>query len=362
MGNRLAEIIENVKTRDDLIFLLSVKEKEDLLAVFEAAYEIKKKFVGATVFYRGIIELSNICEKDCYYCGIRKSNGNVFRYLMDEDEIVKEAMWAYNAHYGSVVLQSGEVKGENYIALIERVLKRIKKDSDGKLGVTLSLGEQTGETYARWYNAGAHRYLLRIETSNKALYAKLHPSDHNFDTRIHCLDELQRLGYYTGTGVMIGLPGQTIDMLADDLLFFKKINVDMIGMGPYLHHHETPMGDYFTLETISNDDLLQKALLMIAVARLFLKDVNIASTTALQSLDEMGREKGLKAGANIIMPNITDTKYRGSYQLYDNKPCLDENASMCRGCLESRISTIGEKIGYGEWGDSPHYNQRNAEK
>jgi biotin synthase len=358
MGIDITEIIENTKERDDLIRLLSLKDEHDIQTVFNAAYDVKKRYVGATVYYRGIVELSNICEKDCYYCGIRRSNRNIPRYLMDEDEIVRQAMWAYKADYGSVVLQSGEIKGENYIELIDRVVKRIKNDSNGKLGVTLSLGEQTEETYRRWYDAGAHRYLIRIETSNSELYAKLHPSDHVYDERVNCLYVLKKLGYYTGTGVMIGLPGQTESMLADDILFFKKMDVDMIGMGPYLPHHETPMGEIFGVEPMPDASLLQKALLMIAVTRIFLKDVNIASTTALQSLDAMGREKGLKCGANIIMPNITDTRYRSGYQLYDNKPCLDENASMCRGCLESRISTIGEKIGYGEWGDSPHHAKK----
>lgn len=345
-------------TREDLFFILNLESRDDLELLFDKAYEIKEKYIGRKSFFRGLIEVSNICKKDCYYCGIRKSNKNVERYMLEEEEIIECARWAYNNNFGSVVLQSGERTDESYINLIDRVLVKIKEISEGKLGITLSLGEQPEEVYKRWYNAGGHRYLLRIETSNRELYSKLHPEDHKFDERINCLKTLKKLGYQVGTGVMIGLPGQTTDDLVNDLIFFKENDIDMIGMGPYIEHHDTPlagvMGDY---EKIKRNQY-RLGLKMIAAARLFLQDVNIASTTALQALNQFGREMGLKAGANILMPNITPTKYRESYILYDGKPCTDENSDLCKDCLSNRLTGIEETIGFNEWGDSPHFLKR----
>ncbi|HCE45848.1 MAG TPA: [FeFe] hydrogenase H-cluster radical SAM maturase HydE [Lentisphaeria bacterium] len=361
--NTFAEILKSIDgggtlTSDDLKVLLSLTNKTQMQDLFEKAYEIKTDNVGKVVYFRGIIELSNICEKDCYYCGIRKSNKSQERYMMEEEEILKASEWAFQNNYGSIVLQSGEVTSRTFTSFIEKLIKKIRKLSDGKLGITLSLGEQTKDTYRRWLQAGAHRYLLRIESSNEKLYRKLHPGDHVYSVRLKCLEYLKKLGYQVGTGVMIGLPFQTIDDLVNDILFFKKIDADMIGMGPYVVHKETPLADSLPdFDSIKNYQL-NLSLKMIAATRIYLKDVNIASTTALQSLNPTGREMGLLAGANIIMPNITETKYRASYQLYDNKPCLDENSSMCRSCLEKRISSIGETIGYGEWGDSRHFKKK----
>lgn len=344
-------------TRDGLAYLLNLKDEEDVRRLLEAAYRIKLKYVGPVVHFRGLIEFSNICKKDCFYCGIRKSNRNVVRYLMSEEEILEAARFAYESNYGSVVLQSGELESPMNTDFVEKMVRAIKGLSNGRLGITLSVGEQNEETYRRWFAAGAHRYLLRIETSNETLYRHLHPKDHSFPRRIGCLNLLKEIGYQVGTGVMIGLPGQTIEDLADDILFFEKMDVAMIGMGPYLVHKDTPL----SLEVSSFDEMKERqldlALKMIATTRLYLKDVNIASTTALQALAPTGREMGLKAGANIIMPNVTVTKYRSSYKLYDDKPCLDENATFCRSCLEQRIESIGETIGFNEWGDSPHFRK-----
>lgn len=326
--------------------------------LFDRAYKIKKKYVGTTVYFRGLIELSNICEKNCYYCGIRKENRKVERYMMSEEEVLQAAKEAWQWGYGSVVLQAGEIGNSYYTGFIENLIRKIKELSNGELGITLSLGEQEENTYKRWYEAGAHRYLLRIETSDRKLYALLHPESHNYDRRLECLQILGDIGYYVGTGVMIGLPGQTVAHLADDIMFFKEIDADMIGMGPYIPHHDTPLACCLGNFDDIKEDQFELALRMIAATRIFLKDVNIASTTALQALDDSGRELGLKAGANIIMPNITDTTYRRGYQLYDKKPCMDENASMCRTCLEGKILSIGETIGYNKTGDSPHYDRK----
>lgn len=348
-----------VLAMQELVALLSISDKAELQALYDCAYFIKEQYLGKIAYFRGIIECSNLCIKDCYYCGIRRSNKNVERFEMDEEEIFREALWAYEAEYGSCVIQSGERQDETYISMIERVVKRIKVATGGELGITLSLGEQSEETYRRWREAGAHRYLLRIETTNPELYARIHPPDHSFENRKACLEALRRTGYQVGTGVMMGLPGQTMEDLANDILFLKQIDVDMVGMGPYIPHSDTPMGQEVPPYTDEQKKAtLELGLKMIAVTRIVLKDINIAAATALQALEHNGREQGLQCGANVIMPNVTETDYRPKYQLYDNKPCLDENSSMCRGCLNSRIKGIGETVGFKEWGDSPHYHKR----
>ena len=343
----------DIKDKKDIIYYLGVSEEEKIRELFDYAYKVKVENVGKFVYFRGIIEFSNICTKNCYYCGIRKDNTKIKRFSMTEDEIIELALWAYENNYGSIVLQSGERKDKDFVLFIEKILKKIKKLSNDKLGITLSVGEQDYDTYKRWFDAGAHRYLLRIEASDRELYEKLHPADHSYDVRLKCLESLRDIGYQVGTGVMIGLPFQTLENLANDILFFKKMDIDMIGMGPYIIHEDTPIIKY--VDSFDKESQLNLALKMIAVTRIFLKDVNIASTTALQALKHIGRELGLMAGANIIMPTITDTKYRQLYLLYQDKPCIDENAGLCRNCLQARIESIGEKIGFNEWGDSPHY-------
>jgi len=353
---KLAKTDDYIPTADDLRRLLSLEDETELQQLYAAAYEVKLRHIGKKVSLRGLIEISNICAKDCYYCGIRKSNHAVKRFRMTRDEILKEAMWIFHHRYGSIVLQSGEVCAPEFVDFIVDVVQEIKTQSGGKLGITLCLGEQTEETYRRWFAAGAHRYLLRIEESDPELYKQLHPADHDYDARRKCLTLLRQVGYQVGTGVMSGLPGQTVDHLVNDLLFFKEMDIDMIGMGPYLLHHQTPLAE--TVKDFNPARQLKWGLKMIACARLLLKDVNIAATTALQALDPQGREKGLLAGANVIMPNVTDVSFRPSYQLYDNKPCLDENSLQCRGCLQRRVESIGETILWDEWGDSRHFFNR----
>ncbi|MFA7230058.1 MAG: [FeFe] hydrogenase H-cluster radical SAM maturase HydE [Victivallaceae bacterium] len=363
----IKQIFAKIETDEELLpaeikELLQLEDKAEIKTLFDLAYKIKLKYIGNKAYFRGIIECGNICMKDCYYCGIRRSNENVERFLMDRKEILREAVWAFENNYGSIVIQSGERSDATFINLIEQALLEIKDHTGGKLGITLSLGEQTPATYRRWFNAGAHRYLLRIETSNRELYRKLHPEDHSFDVRLNCLKSLREAGYQVGTGVMIGLPFQTIDNLVDDILFFKAMDIDMIGMGPYLVHSETPLAKEMPNFDSRREYQLELSLKMIAVARIYLKDINIAATTALQALKHDGRELGLLAGANVIMPNVTETEFRPNYQLYDNKPCMDENSSMCRGCLSGRIAKIGEVIGFDEWGDSPHFASRQQKK
>jgi len=342
--------------KQELIKMLSITDEAELQELYKRAYEIKKAQVGTKVYFRGIIELSNICTKNCYYCGIRSGNPDFPRYTISLEEALREAQWCYEQHYGSLVIQAGERTDKAWIDLISDLIRGIKQLSDGKLGITLSLGEQSEEVYQRWFDDGAHRYLLRIETTNPELYKTLHPADHSFEYRKNCLKLLRKVGYQVGTGVMVGLPGQTIEDIANDILFFYDEDVDMLGMGPYIPHHGTPLAHLE--EGFDKDAALKLGLKLIATCRIALKDVNIATTTALQALHTEGRELGLLAGANVLMPNITDTKYREGYQLYEGKPCMDENANQCIGCLSRRIESIGETIGFDEWGDSKHYFKR----
>jgi len=355
MENRIEDILQKERLeKPDLIALLSA-EGEARKQLFRRAEQVKQEHVGNKVFFRGLIEFSNICSKDCYYCGIRKGNRKVSRYNLTDEEVLEAARFAYENNYGSVVLQGGEIDSPNFTERIERLCREIKKLSGGQLGITLSLGEQSRDTYSRWMEAGAHRYLLRIESSSRALFEKIHPHDehHEFDTRYACLRTLQELGYQAGTGVMIGLPFQTVEDLADDLLFMQSFDVDMVGMGPYIEHHDTPLYD-FRDQLLPIGERFDLALKMIATLRILMKDINIAAATALQAIDPLGREKAVKIGANVIMPNVTPGLFRNDYALYENKPCTDEDPDQCKGCLDARLQLADGVIGYGEWGDSQH--------
>jgi len=359
MGLTINEILESeIFTRENIVSILE-SEGEDRTLLFKKSAEIKNKYIGNKVWFRGLIEFSNICGKDCLYCGIRKGNKNLTRYNLSDDEILAAARFAYVNRYGSIALQSGELESQFVADRIESLLHRIKDLSDGKLGVTLSVGEQETEVYKRWFEAGAHRYLLRIESTNQSLYNRIHPDDskHDFKRRLDCLKSLQDIGYQTGTGVMIGLPFQTMDDLAGDLLFMKKFNIDMCGMGPYIEHADTPLIEH-SEKLMPLKERFDLTLKMIALIRVMMKDINIVAATALQAIDPIGREKAVKIGANILMPNITPGKYRDSYKLYDNKPCTDDSAEDCQSCLEARVSLADAEVIYGEWGDSKHYSER----
>lgn len=340
----------------EMSFLLSLDDRESIDCMFEAARSVKLKCCGRGVSVRGLVEAGNICAKDCLYCGIRKSNASVRRYSLSADEIVAAAEEAKSLGYASLVVQSGEVECDAHTCFIEDVLRRIAPLG---LGVTLSLGEQEESVYARWRETGAERYLLRIETSNPRLYASLHPPECSWERRVECLRALRRTGYQVGTGVMCALPGQTAEDLADDIRFFGDMDVDMIGMGPYIPHPDTPLAAM--APALQKADRLSLGLKMIAVTRLYLHDVNIAAATALQALEDDGREQGVAAGANVIMPNVTDARFRRAYQLYAGKPCLDEQASLCRHCLERRLASIGEELLIGKRGDSPHFHRRTGQ-
>ncbi len=344
--------------KEDIQFLLSL-ENADSERLFHHAHEVKTAQVGNKVFFRGLIEYSNICTKNCYYCGIRMDNGRYQRYTLSDDEVMEAARYAYEHNFASIVIQSGEQSSKSFTSAIGNLLRKIHAETGGKLHITLSLGEQTEETYKRWYEAGAHRYLLRIEVSNPSLYLKLHPGDnrHTHKARLEALSLLRKTGYQVGTGVMIGLPFQTTADLADDLCFFRDLDIDMVGMGPYIEHEDTPLWEYRNLlpSVAGRVDLSIK---MVAILRIIMPDINIAATTAMQTLDPKGREKAIFAGANVIMPNLTPVQYRDNYLLYQNKPNVKDQPDETRKSLEKNIRAAGDEIGYGEWGDSRHFGKR----
>ena len=360
MDRLLANPAARSLAREDLITLLSLTAPEDVARLRRAAFDLASRTVGDEVYYRGIVEFSNECARNCHYCGIRAGNREVERYRLSREEVVDCALWAAAMGYGSCVLQSGEKWDEDFVEFVEGCVREIKERSRGPelpdgLGVTLAVGEQTPETYRRFRAAGAHRYLLRIETSNPELFARLHPAAQRFQDRVACLASLREAGFQVGTGVMIGIPGQTVGDLADDILFFRDQDVDMIGMGPYIVHDQSPLRG---LGMMPHDELLSLALNMIAVTRLALPDVNIAATTALQALAPDGREQGIACGANVIMPNLTPQGARRNYRLYEGKPCLDEGRDECRVCLQHRVETAGRTVARNAWGDSRHVARR----
>jgi biotin synthase len=345
---------------DDLVVLLSLADPAELAMLYAAAYAVKEREVGKVVHLRGLVEISNVCACDCKYCGIRAGNHDLERYTVDEAEVLAAARWAWDQGFGSAVLQGGERCDGAFVGYVERLVAGMHAMSGQEIGVTLSLGEQSEDTYRRWRAAGAQRYLLRIETTNRDLFAAIHTDDQDFDRRLACLDLLRRCDYQVGTGVMIGLPGQTATDLARDVLFMRDRDVDMVGMGPFIPHRDTPMADSLGDFALVKERQLELGLKMIACARLVLRDVNIASTTALQALGEQGRERGLLAGANILMPNVTDTRFRRGYQLYDGKPGLDEGSQESCRALARSVAAVGETIGYHQRGTSPHYRRRTS--
>jgi len=338
-------------------FLKADRQEENEL--FHRSATLKQAYVGNNVYLRGLIELSNICEKDCYYCGIRCSNRQVHRYRLTHEEVMSTLLFAHEKGFGSVAIQSGERSSPTFVRQIDKILRDAKKVTGGEIGITLSCGEQTKETYRRWFESGAERYLLRIESSSEKLYGKLHPADekHSYGRRIRALEALKETGYQTGTGVMIGLPFQTVVDLADDLLFMKQMDIDMCGMGPYIEHAATPLWED-RHQLLPLNERLRLSLRMIALLRILMPDINIAATTALQAIEKEGREKAIRIGANVLMPNITPARYRDDYFLYENKPLTARNDEEELDYLEERLQAIGHRIGYHHKGNSPRYKKR----
>ena len=339
--------------REGLAAALSSTDSAFDSELLRQAYRVKVANVGPEVYLRGLIEISNICVKNCLYCGIRRGIG-CQRYELSEQQVLAAAREASRRRFGSIVIQGGERSDAAFVRKITRLLGAIKSiepavEGDPPLGVTLSLGEQPREVYQEWFDAGAHRYLLRIESSNPDLYHKIHPDDplHSYDRRLRALYDLKEIGYQAGTGAMIGMPFQTVEDMADDLLFYKEFDAPMVGMGPYNPHPDTPL----TLAGApypSAERRFALGLKMIALLRLLMPDINIAAATALEVLDPRGRQKALLSGANVFMPNITPEDQMVKYNLYDRK-------TIKRDALAGLNPESGIVIGYGKWGDSRHF-------
>lgn len=347
-------------SRGKLVSLLETRDPGELEALRRRAEDLTLATLGNRVFYRGLIEFSNVCSLNCMYCGIRRENGNQKRYTASLAQITEAARWCADAGFGSIVLQSGERTDPAFTDFVEEAVLRVKSETVSPklpqgLGITLCVGEQTRETLRRFRNAGAHRYLLRIETTNPGLFRSIHPGEQTLESRLSCLTTLREEGFAVGTGVMIGLPGQTIEMLADDLLFYRDNDFDMFGMGPFIPHHDTPMAND---PILPDSERMRLSLLMIGLTRLLTVTTNIAATTALQALDATGREKGLSWGANVLMPSLTPGEFRKDYLLYDGKPCTDENRADCLNCLRRRVEMTGRVVAVDEWGDPVHYKAR----
>lgn len=328
--------------RDELACLLSL-EGEEQEALFAAADRVRTRVMGDGVHLRGLIEFSNICRMDCCYCGIRRSNRHVHRYRMAPEEIVAAAQGAWRLGYGSVVLQSGEGDALDPEELA-RVVREIKAVTP--LAVTLSVGERTREEYALWREAGADRFLLRHETADPDLFARLRPG-RRLEQRLQCLQWLRELGYQVGSGFMVGLPGQTVGTIADDILLLRRLNVEMAGIGPFIPAPNTPLAG-------APAGTAERTLNAVACVRLTIPDAHIPATTALGTIHPRGRQLALACGANVIMPNVTPRRYREHYQLYPNKICLQEEPEQCAPCVAALILGEGRFVATGP-GHSPRW-------
>ena len=339
--------------KKEILNWLRETDAERLTELWQRADETRRTHVGDAVHLRGLVEISNHCARQCAYCGLRVGNENLIRYRMRADEIFESAQQAVKFGYGTLVLQAGEDYGIRTEWLAE-IVRRIK--SETPLAVTLSLGERPDEDLVAWRKAGADRYLLRFETSDRTLFEEIHPPlGHCGCDRIALLRQLKEIGYEVGSGVMVGIPGQTYASVANDLALFRELDLDMIGIGPFIPHPQTPLGSGFKIfpsvngEQVPNNELMvYKA---VALTRLARPDANIPATTALATINKInGRELGLQRGANVFMPNLTPLKYRRLYEIYPNKACIAETGDACNGCLGLRIKGIGRHSGSGQGG------------
>ncbi len=338
MNNKeLIDILEKNRhlDKDQWIQLFDTYTDEDRSYAAEKASAAAVAVFGKSIFIRGIVEFSNICKNDCLYCGIRKSNTSCERYRLTKEQILDCCDAGYEYGFRTFVLQSGEDSSFTTDKLCD-IVSDIKK-AHPDCAVTLSVGELGYDDYKRLFDAGADRYLLRHETADKAHYEKLHPGEMSWEHRIKCLEQLKQIGYQTGCGMMIGSPFQTTDHLAKDMLFLERFKPEMIGMGPFIPHKDTP----FKNEPAGSYEL---TLFLISLCRLMLPDCLIPATTALGTIRPDGREKGVLAGANVIMPNLSPMDVRKKYLLYDGKICTGDESAQCRSCLERRMESIGYKV------------------
>ena len=340
MDARIASLIEKLSqthhlSDNEYLELIENRTPEaaDLLA--QRAVEARQPIYGTTVFTRGLIEISNICKNDCLYCGIRRSNHNVERYRLDPDVIVACAKEGYQLGFRTIVLQGGEdayFSDEVLGSIVERVVAACPDTA-----VTLSMGERSRDSYQRLFDAGASRYLLRHETADKEHYEHLHPQEMSWERRMQCLRDLRDIGYQVGAGFMVGSPHQTTTHLAQEMRFVEEFKPDMCGIGPFIPHHDTPFKD-------KPAGTLELTCYLLSIIRLIYPPVLLPATTALGTIDPRGREKGMLAGANVVMPNLSPVAVRKQYELYDNKICTGEESAQCRGCLGLRMNLIGYEL------------------
>ena len=354
LSNKIYKLIDklainNHLKKDDYLTILNNITIKEINYLYKKAYDVKYKYYQNRVYLRALIEISNYCKKGCKYCGINNTISSLTRYRLSVDEIIKYCTLGYELGYRTFVIQGGE---DSYYtdAILIGLLEKLKlKMPDTR--ITLSLGERSKQSYKKLKEAGADRYLLRHETASKRLYEYLHPSFMSFENRRECLYNLKEIGYQVGAGFMVGSPTQTNEDLVKDLIFLKELNPEMVGIGPYLCHEDT--------ELKGNDSgTLTQTLIMVALTRLVLPKVLLPATTALGSVHKIGREKALKAGANVIMPNISPTENRELYEIYQNKICTTDTSELCRNCVEARINGVGHVIdlGVGDYIDLERMN------
>ncbi len=319
---------------EEWIFLIENRREKTAETLFALARDIQKQHFGNKIYTRGLIEYTNYCKNNCYYCGIRRDNKSVERYRLTVEEILDCCRRGYALGFRTFVLQGGEdgYDTDERVEIIRSVKQRYPD-----CAITLSLGERSYKSYLRLYQAGADRYLLRHETAQKEHYEILHPPELSEANRKQCLYNLKKIGYQTGTGFMVGSPGQTPQSLAEDLIFIQELNPHMVGIGPFVPHHETPFAK-------EKGGTVELTLYMLGLLRVMLPNVLLPATTALGTIDPRGREKGILAGANVVMPNLSPLGVRKKYELYDNKICTGEEAAECRQCLASRMKEIGYEL------------------
>lgn len=337
---------ERMLTKDQWIQLIGSREVYESQAA-ALAKKIREEHFGNQIYVRGLIEFTNYCKNDCYYCGIRRSNPNAERYRLTMEQILECTDTGYELGFRTFVLQGGE-DGYYTDERLEEIIKAIK-EKHPDCALTLSLGERSRKSYELFYQAGADRYLLRHETADAGHYQRLHPEEMSYEHRMNCLKELKAIGYQVGCGFMVGSPGQTEETLAEDMLFIQEFQPHMVGIGPFVPHHETPFGK-------EPGGSVEDTLYLLSLIRILEPTVLLPATTALGTIDPRGREKGILAGANVVMPNLSPTNVRKKYELYDNKICTGDEAAECRSCLSNRMKTIGCEL-VTHRGDAPGWNR-----
>lgn len=327
--------VEHTLTAEELKMLIDCRSEETAEYLFGKAREAREQYYGKDVYLRGLIEFTNYCKNDCIYCGIRHSNQRTQRYRLTQEQILDCCETGYGLGFHTFVLQGGEDPWYSDDKMVQIVSEIKHRFSD--CAVTLSIGEKSTESYREFREAGADRYLLRHETADESHYGKLHPREMSFQNRMRCLRDLKALGFQTGCGFMVGSPFQTTECLVKDLLFIEELRPEMVGIGPFIPHTDTPFAE-------KPAGTLELSLFLLGIIRLMLPCVLLPATTALGTIHPQGRELGILAGANVVMPNLSPRDVRKKYMLYDNKICTGDEAAECRMCLQRRVESIGYRI------------------